>query len=88
MPEIETPNLLTIFSKPGCVQCNAAERHAIAKNISYQKIDVTEYPEAFALVTDEWGYLQAPVLYYNGEHVGGFNPYFFETILKEAPVAA
>jgi glutaredoxin-like protein NrdH len=78
MPEIDIPTL-TIFSKPGCVQCNAAERHAIAKKIPYQKIDVTTTPEALELVSS-WGYQKAPVLYYNGEHVPGFDPAFIEQV--------
>ena len=79
MPEIEVP-ALTIFSQPGCVQCTAAERHAKAKDIPYQKIDVTQTPEAYDLVTGEWGYKQVPVLYFDGEHVGGFDPNFLAKV--------
>lgn len=86
MPEIDAP-VLTIFSQPSCVQCTAAERRAIAKNIPYQKIDVTEYEDAYELVTKEWGYLRAPVLYYNGEHRTGFDPDFIDSVEKELVAA-
>jgi glutaredoxin-like protein NrdH len=85
MPEIEKP-LLTIFSQPSCVQCVAAERHAISKKIPYQKIDVTQNPEAYDLVTTEWGYMRAPVLYFDGKHAGGFDPNFLSEV-EEALVA-
>lgn len=83
MPEIDNDKL-TIFSTPGCVQCNASERHAKAKAIPYQKIDVTEVPEAHTFVSD-LGYSRAPILYYKGEHVGGFDPNFLAKV--EADVA-
>ncbi len=86
MPEIEVP-VLTIFSQPSCVQCTAAERRAIAKKIPYQKIDVTETPEALKLIKDDWGYLRAPVLYYNGEHRSGFDPDFIDSVEKELVAA-
>lgn len=86
MPEIDIP-ALTIFSTPGCVQCNASVRHAEAKKIPYQKIDVTEIPEARELVMDEWGYKKAPVLYFNGKHVSGFDPYFLEEVQNELVAA-
>lgn len=78
MPDIDN-DLLTIFSTPGCVQCNASERHARNKNIAYQKIDVTEVPEAYELVKG-WGYNSAPVLYFAGEHRKGFDVNFIETV--------
>lgn len=87
MPEIDAP-LLTIFSRPGCVQCKAAERHAEAKNIPFQKIDVTETPEALELVTKEWGYMSAPVLYFDGEHVHGFDPNFMQDVQNKLQLAA
>lgn len=88
MPEIEIP-VLTIFSTPGCVQCNASERHAKAKKIPYQKIDVTQVPEARKLVMDEWGYLKAPVLYFEGKHVVGFDVNFLADVESALlPVAA
>lgn len=79
MPEIDVP-ALTIFGQPGCVQCTAAERFAKTRNLPYQKIDVTESPEALNLIQTEWGYKSVPVLYYNGEHANGFNPNFLEQV--------
>lgn len=88
MPDIDVP-ALTIFSTPGCVQCNASERHAKAKNIPYQKIDVTEFPDARELVMDGWGYKKAPVLYFQGKHVLGFDVEFLAEVQEAlVPVAA
>lgn len=37
---------ITVYTKPACVQCNATFRALDKKGISYQKVDVTEHPEA------------------------------------------
>lgn len=68
----------TVYSMPACTQCNATYRALTKKGLPFQKVDVTQDPEAHAF-TKELGYLQAPVVVIrdeNGEvqnHWGGFN---------------
>lgn len=73
MPEIDI-NIPTIFSQPGCVQCSAVKRKLKEKNVEFQEIDASQVPEAFSLLTDEWGYQRVPVTYFQGKHFGGYNP--------------
>jgi glutaredoxin-like protein NrdH len=37
---------ITVYTKPACVQCNATFKALDKRGIEYQKIDVTENPEA------------------------------------------
>lgn len=80
MPEIDI-NMPTIFSQPGCVQCNAVKRKLKEKGVEYQEIDASQVPEAFALIKDEWGYQRVPVTYFQGKHFGGFNPTEVENVI-------
>lgn len=64
---------VTVYTKPGCVQC-AATFKALDKNgVAYEKVDVTEDSDAHDYVMS-LGYLQAPVVVAGAEHWGGFRP--------------
>lgn len=66
--------MVTVLSKPSCVQCTATYRALDSKGIKYEIKDMSEDPEALALAK-ELGYLQAPVVVApNGEHWSGFRP--------------
>jgi len=39
-------SLITIYTKPACVQCNAIVKALDKAGMSYEKIDVNENPEA------------------------------------------
>lgn len=74
LPEGQRPEVVTLYSKPGCVQCNASARNLHDNHIPFTVIDMSEDEEAIALVK-ELGYMQAPVLVSpNGEHWSGFRP--------------
>jgi glutaredoxin-like protein NrdH len=64
---------ITVYSKPACVQCEATKRALDKKGLRYDVVDVTEDPEALALVR-ELGYLQAPVVVADETHWSGFRP--------------
>ncbi|HWK92864.1 MAG TPA: glutaredoxin-like protein NrdH [Luteimicrobium sp.] len=64
---------ITVYSKPACVQCEATKRALDKKGLEYDVVDVTEDPEALALVR-ELGYLQAPVVVADDTHWSGFRP--------------
>jgi glutaredoxin-like protein NrdH len=65
--------LVTVYTKPGCVQCIATFRRLDAKGIEYRPIDMTEDASALEKVKS-LGYLQAPVIVAGDEHWSGFDP--------------
>jgi glutaredoxin-like protein NrdH len=63
---------VTVYTKPGCVQCNATYRALDKAGITYTVIDITEDPDARDHVL-ALGYSQAPVVVTDtGEHWSGF----------------
>lgn len=80
MPEIDNDKP-TIFSQPGCVQCTAVKRKLKEKGVEVNEIDVSESQEAFKLLTEDWGYQRVPVVYFKGEHFGGFDPDRLESLV-------
>ncbi|CAM4062733.1 glutaredoxin-like protein NrdH [Kerstersia similis] len=65
--------IVTVYSKPACVQCVATYRALDKQGISYQVIDLTEDAEALQTVRD-LGYQQAPVVVAGTDHWSGFRP--------------
>ena len=72
--------MVTVYSKPACVQCNATYRRLDAKGVPYEVIDMSEDAEALAEVK-AMGYLEAPVVVTpDGEHWSGFRPDLLDTL--------
>ena len=66
--------MLTIYSKSGCVQCNATYRALDDRGVEYDVVDMSKDEQALQKVKD-LGYLQAPVVITpDGEHWSGFRP--------------
>ena len=65
--------MITVYSKPACVQCTATTREMDRKGIEYSYIDLTEDADAMATVTS-MGYRQAPVVVAGDDHWAGFRP--------------
>lgn len=66
--------MVTVLSKPTCVQCNATYRRLDAKGIQYRIIDMTEDAEALEKAKS-LGYAQAPVIIApDGSHFSGYDP--------------
>lgn len=65
--------MITVYSKPACVQCTATTRALDARGLEYQLVDLTADAEALARVT-ELGYRQAPVVVAGEAHWAGFRP--------------
>lgn len=53
--------VITVYSKPGCVQCNATYRGLTKKGLEYRVVDVSADEEALAHVLS-LGYTQVPVV--------------------------
>jgi glutaredoxin-like protein NrdH len=64
---------VTVYTKPGCVQCDATFRLMDARGIPYTPVDVTTDPDALKAVRG-LGYLQAPVVVAGGRHWSGYRP--------------
>jgi glutaredoxin-like protein NrdH len=62
---------VTVYTKPGCVQCKATYSALDKEGIEYTVIDLTEDPVAHAHVMS-LGYLQAPVVVAGDQHWSGF----------------
>lgn len=65
--------LITIYSKPACVQCNATYRALDSKGINYEVIDISQDEQAYGLV-QAMGYRQVPVVVSGDQHWAGFRP--------------
>lgn len=66
--------MITVYSKPKCVQCDATKRLMKQEEIPYNEIDVTEDEQALTFVK-ELGYLAVPVVYVNeNNHWSSFQP--------------
>jgi glutaredoxin-like protein NrdH len=65
--------MITVYTKPACVQCNATYRALDSKGIEYRSVDLSEDPNALDVVK-AMGYLQAPVVVTDDDHWSGFRP--------------
>lgn len=66
--------MLTVYTKPQCVQCTATKRALDSAGIDYELKDVSEDGDAL-LTIKELGYLQVPVVVTAlGDHWSGFRP--------------
>lgn len=65
--------MVTVYSKPSCVQCTATYRRLDTNGVRYRVVDITEDASAHEY-TKSLGYLQAPVVVAGDEHWSGFDP--------------
>lgn len=57
----------TVYTKPGCPNCDRTMEYFDSKGISYTPVDITEVPAALEYITAELGYSQAPVVVNNSD---------------------
>ena len=65
--------MITVYTKPSCVQCTATYRALDSKGLEYQIFDLTVDEKAFECVKT-MGYLQAPVVVTDDDHWSGSLP--------------
>jgi glutaredoxin-like protein NrdH len=65
--------MVTVYSKPACVQCTATTKELDRKGIVYNYVDITKDLDAMEQVI-ALGYKQAPVVVNGDEHWAGFRP--------------
>lgn len=74
--------MITVYSKPSCVQCNATYRALDAKGIAYEVVDLSQDDNALEYVKDlDPTYMQAPIVVVDEhDHWSGFRPDKIERI--------
>lgn len=65
--------MVTLYTKPNCVQCTATKRRLDTLEIEYEMVDVVEDEAAFALIKG-LGFQQAPVVNAGDDWWSGFRP--------------
>lgn len=65
--------MVTVYSLPNCVQCDSTKRLLTRNEISYSEVDLSQDPDAMAMVR-ELGYTAAPVVVAGEDHWSGFRP--------------
>lgn len=65
--------MVTVYSKPACVQCRATTRALDKAGIAYDVIDISMDDSARDYVM-ALGHLQAPVVVNGTDHWSGFRP--------------
>lgn len=74
----ESKPVITVYTNPGCVQCDATKKYLSERHTKFETVDLSTDELALAAVKD-LGYMQAPIVfvrYPNGSesHWNGFNP--------------
>lgn len=75
--------MITVYSKPSCVQCTATYKALDKHGLDYEVVDITTDPDARDYVM-ALGHLQAPVVVAGDEHWSGFRPGRIDQLMKEA----
>lgn len=65
--------MITVYSKPACVQCTATYRALDARGVQYRSVDLSVETDALDVVK-AMGYMQAPVVVTDDDHWSGFRP--------------
>ena len=67
--------LVTVYSKPACIQCTMIYRALDKPGVVYRVVDVTENDAALEYVSEDLGYSAAPsVVVDEHNHWAGFRP--------------
>lgn len=65
--------MVTVYTKPACVQCNATYRALDKNGIAYNSVDISKDAEALATLKD-LGFQQAPVVTSPTGNWSGYQP--------------
>ena len=63
----------TVYTRPGCPQCDATRRQLDKNGVTYTTVDLTTDADALDYVR-ALGHLQAPVVVTDTEHWSGYRP--------------
>ena len=73
--------MITLYSKPACVQCTATKKALDKADIDYDTIDISQDDEARDLVLS-LGYTSVPVVVSGDQHWSGFRPDLLSQLKK------
>lgn len=73
--------MITVYSKPACVQCDATKRHLKKLNLEFETIDITQDQEAYDKVIS-LGFQAAPVVIAGEESWSGYQPEKLDGLVK------
>lgn len=65
--------MITLYTKPACVQCTATKKALDNAGLEYEIVDISLDDEARDYVM-ALGYLQAPIVVAGEDHWSGFRP--------------
>ncbi|MDD4866621.1 MAG: glutaredoxin-like protein NrdH [Mycobacterium sp.] len=74
--------MITVYTKPACVQCTATYKALDRQGLSYETVDITLDREARDYVM-ALGYLQVPVVVTGSDHWCGFRPDRIKALANE-----
>ncbi|MDT3766816.1 glutaredoxin-like protein NrdH [Gleimia hominis] len=78
--------MITVYSKPMCVQCDATKRALNRQKLEYKTVDITVDQQAYEYVTS-LGFAQAPVVVAGDQQWAGYRPDLIKKMAKELAVA-
>lgn len=70
-----------VYSKPSCVQCNFTKRTLNKLGVEFEEVNIAENEEGRERVA-ELGFVQVPVVDFNGEVFSGYRPEKLEKLSK------
>jgi glutaredoxin-like protein NrdH len=65
--------MVTVYTKPACVQCNATKRALDKAGVDYTTVDISQDEQAREAVM-AMGHMQAPVVVTDDANWSGFRP--------------
>lgn len=65
--------MITVYTKPSCVQCDATKRHLKKLNLEFETVDITQDEEAYNKIVG-MGFQAAPVVIADDKSWSGYQP--------------
>jgi glutaredoxin-like protein NrdH len=65
--------MITVYTKPACVQCDATKRHLAKLNLEFETVDITQDQDALDKIL-ALGFKAAPVVITDSESWAGYQP--------------
>ena len=65
--------MITVYSKPACVQCEQTKKLLTKNGLEFKTIDITQDEEAYNKVV-EMGFMSVPVVIAGEDSWAGFQP--------------
>ena len=65
--------MVTVYTKPNCVQCNMTKKYLDDRGVEYSTVDITQDSDALDKIINQ-GFKAAPVVNAGSEWWAGFKP--------------